>query len=117
MDDLGDYVSDDALAIEPLRELGWSVETIFWREENIDWGKFAAVVIRTPWDYQNDPDKFSNALEQIENSGTILENPLEVVRWNLSKSYLREIEGKGVHIVPTVWGNDLCKRNFGEKLE
>ncbi len=121
MDDLGDYVSDDALAIDPLRKLGWEVETISWREKNIDWGKFAAVVIRTPWDYQNDPDNFLMALEQIKNSGTRLENPLEVVRWNLSKTYLREIEEKGVYIVPTVWGNDLVNEisvgNWCEKFE
>ena len=57
MDSLADYVSDDELAIEPLNELGWQVETISWRDSAVDWNDFCAVIIRTPWDYQKYPNK------------------------------------------------------------
>ena len=103
MDSLDDFVFDDDLAVEPLRELGWEVETVSWRADE-DWSRFEAVVIRTPWDYQDAPDEFIKVLEDIERSGARLENPLSVVRWNLSKKYLRELEGLGVPIVLTRWG-------------
>jgi hypothetical protein len=104
MNSLAGYVSDDELAIEPLRELGWNVETISWRDKTVDWNDFEAVVIRTPWDYQREPEAFLQVLREIDESRARLENSLEIVEWNLSKLYLRELESKGVRIVPTIWG-------------
>ncbi|HSK70093.1 MAG TPA: hypothetical protein VK892_00250, partial [Pyrinomonadaceae bacterium] len=106
MDSLAGYVSDDELAIAPLRELGWNVETISWRDKTVDWNDFEAVVIRTTWDYQSEPDAFLDVLRQIESSKARLENPLKIVEWNLSKIYLRELENAGINIVPTVWGEE-----------
>lgn len=106
MDDLGDYVSDDEWAIKPLQNLGWEVETVSWRAENVDWSKFEAVIIRTPWDYQDSPEEFLELLQRIENS-TRLENPLKIVKWNLSKTYLRELKEKDVKIVPTLFCDEL----------
>ena len=104
MDNLTGYVSDDELAIEPLRELGWNVETVSWRDKAIDWNDFEAVVIRTPWDYQREPSAFLEVLRRIDESKAQLENSLEIVEWNLSKLYLRELEQSGIKIVPTIWG-------------
>jgi hypothetical protein len=103
MDSLADYVSDDELAIEPLRKLGWNVETISWRDKTVDWNDFEAVIIRTPWDYQREPEAFLEVLREIDKSKARLENPLEIVEWNLSKLYLRELENAGIKIVPTIW--------------
>jgi glutathione synthase/RimK-type ligase-like ATP-grasp enzyme len=111
MDDLGDYVSDDELVIEPLREFGWEVEIVSWRAKDIDWTRFEAVIIRTPWDYQDEPKEFLKVLQEIENS-TRLENPLKIVEWNLSKSYLKDLEKGGIKIVPTIFGNDLVNNDL-----
>lgn len=103
MDNLANYVSDDELAIAPLNELGWQVETISWRDKTIDWSDFEAVIIRTPWDYQKSPKEFLEILREITASKARLENPLKIVEWNLSKLYLRELENVGIKIVPTIW--------------
>jgi glutathione synthase/RimK-type ligase-like ATP-grasp enzyme len=103
MDNLEGYVSDDELAIEPLEKLGWNVETVSWRDKTVDWNKFAAVIIRTPWDYQKFPVEFIEVLRKIDASTARLENSLKIVEWNLSKTYLRELESKGIKIVPTIW--------------
>src|SRR5690606_21485686 len=102
MDRLDGFVQDDDLAVAPLAERGWAVETVSWRAE-ADWAAYEAVVIRTPWDYQDDPDRFLAVLAGIERE-TVLENPLAVVRWNLRKTYLRDLEARGVPVVPTRWG-------------
>jgi hypothetical protein len=104
---LDGFVCDDELACAPLRTLGWNVELVPWRRPGIDWGGFDAVVIRSTWDYQNDPEAFISVLEKVERSDTHLENALDLVRWNMNKTYLRDLERRGVHIVPTVWGTDL----------
>ena len=102
MDDLTGYVSDDELPITHLHDVGWTVEMVSWRKD-YNWSQFDVVVIRSTWDYQNDPDAFFAVLESIDRSNTRLENSLELVRWNMQKTYLRDIALKGTSIVPTLW--------------
>lgn len=105
MDSLEEFVSYDHLLIEPLAGLGWEVSEISWRSRDAGWDRFDAVVIRSPWDYQDDPDRFMEVLEAIDRSAARLENPLELVRWNIDKNYLRDLEEKGLPVVPTLWGD------------
>ena len=102
MDDMGDFVTDFDLSIEPLRALGWRVETVPWRGRP-DWNRFDAVYICTPWDYPLYADEFRRVLETIDASDAALCNALSTVRWNLDKSYLRDIEARGNRIVPSTW--------------
>jgi len=103
MDSMEGFVCDDDLAIPALEELNWEVEKVSWRARDTDWGRFGIVVIRSPWDYPTDAPRFLALLEEIEKSGTPLQNPLELVRWNLHKSYLARLSESGVSIVPTRW--------------
>lgn len=100
MDDLTGFVCDDDLAIPHLAARGVEVDWVSWRAE-ADWGAYDAVVIRTPWDYQDHLPAFLAVLERIEQA-TLLLNPLSTVRWNTHKSYLFDLEARGVRIVPTV---------------
>ena len=105
MDSLDAFVAYDELAIPPLGALGWTVDTVSWCAD-ADWAAYDVVVIRTPWDYQDHPEAFLEVLERIDRS-TRLENGLDVVRWNLDKAYLRDLEARGVPIVPTRWLDQL----------
>ncbi|MEM6326935.1 MAG: hypothetical protein AAF791_07440, partial [Bacteroidota bacterium] len=106
MDTLEDFVAYDELAKPPLRERGWHIEDVPWRS-GADWDAYEAVVIRTPWDYHTAPGDFLDVLYTIEASRARLANPLDAVRWNLDKTYLRALESRDVPIVPTVWGHGL----------
>lgn len=97
------WVMDDDLAHEPLRELGWEVTSVPWSRPGMDWSRFEAVVIRSTWDYFRRFDEFLATLERIDRSGARLANPLETVRWNLHKTYLRDLEARGLPVVPTLW--------------
>ena len=100
------WVMDDDLAQEPLRALGWEVSTVPWSRPGMDWSRFEAVVIRSTWDYWKRFDEFLATLERIVRSGARLANPLETVRWNLRKTYLRDLEASGLPVVPTLWETD-----------
>ena len=102
LDETGDFVIDDEYAIEPLRALGWQVSTLSWRQDHIAWSNFDIVIIRSTWDYWNDVPAFLETLEQI-NRETLLANRLELVRWNLAKTYMRDLQQKGIGIVPTLF--------------
>jgi len=106
LDERGDFVIDDEHAIEPLARLGWRVATLSWRQTEIPWGDFDAVVIRSTWDYWNDVPEFLDTLAHIHRQAP-LANTLDLVHWNLAKTYLRDLQGKGVGVVPTLWLDDL----------
>ncbi len=103
MDSLSDFVSDAAMSVPAMNALGWSVEFVPWRQAEVDWDAFNLVYICTPWDYQDDPDAYVEVLAAIEASRALLVNPLDTVRWNLDKTYLCELESRGVNIVPSRW--------------
>ena len=107
MDSLEGYVCDDHLAIAPFRAQGWAVDVVSWHNTEVSWSDYEAVIIRSPWDYMLHPDAFLAALETIEASHALLLNPLSMVRWNLDKTYLRDLEADGIPIVPTLWGTQL----------
>lgn len=114
-DRTGFYIYDHLL-YEPLAKLGWSVEEIPWSRPKVEWGRFDAVIIRSTWDYQLTPEKFLSTLEEIE-SVTSLYNPAEICRWNLNKRYLRDMQSKGVQIVPTRWLEGLSRGSIESQFQ
>ena len=114
MDDLGSYVNDDALAIQQLRELTWELQTISWRAPDVNWDAFDIVVIRSPWDYMDAPDLFLTVLESINASDARLENSLDIIRWNIDKHYLKDIEQQGIPVVPSQFGSQLTHQRLSE---
>lgn len=101
------FVMDDELAIAPLAQRGWQVETLPWDRKGVDWSSYELVVLRSTWDYQHHAEQFLATLAAIEDSGARLENSLAIVRWNMQKTYLRDLAAKGVPIVPTRWRDRL----------
>lgn len=103
MDSLAGFWAYDHLAVEPLRRRDCEVHDVSWRRPAVDWSRFELVVIRSPWDYHHRPADFLQTLSAIQATGARLENCLDIVRWNLSKRYLQDLQQRGVQIVPTAW--------------
>jgi glutathione synthase/RimK-type ligase-like ATP-grasp enzyme len=68
-----------------------------------DFSAFDAAVIRGPWDYVYDRSAF---LDWAESVPCPLHNPVDVLRWNTDKRYLRDLAGAGVPVVPTSWSDE-----------
>jgi glutathione synthase/RimK-type ligase-like ATP-grasp enzyme len=100
-------VIDDELAIEPLARRGVVVETLPWDRLGVDWRHYDIVIMRSTWDYQHHADRFLATLAAIEQSGTPLHNSLAITRWNMQKTYLRDLAARGVPTVPTLWRERL----------
>jgi glutathione synthase/RimK-type ligase-like ATP-grasp enzyme len=104
LEDRTGYVIDDELAITELRRRGFAVDEVAWSHVDEDWTRFDLIIVRTTWDYHVRSAEFLDALVRIEASGTPLENSRALIVWNLDKRYLRDLEARGVPIVPSVWG-------------
>ncbi|UYZ62477.1 ATP-grasp domain-containing protein [Hymenobacter weizhouensis] len=94
---------EDSLLTRYLREQGHHVETRVWSNPAVDWHRYDAVVLKSPWDYFDRVAEFYAWLDRLEAEGVALLNPTAVVRWNADKKYLLEMEKAGVRIVPTHW--------------
>ena len=105
MDSLDGFVAYDNLVRDILQQRGIAVDEISWRANDVDWSLYDMVVIRSPWDYQHAPDDFLRVLATIDASRASLQNSLEIVQWNVQKTYLRLLDEAGVTIVPTQWLN------------
>lgn len=93
---------DDRLLLTALEEAGADVHPVIWDEAH-GWRDFDLVVLRSTWDYFLRPDEFADWITRLEHSGVEVLNPLKIVRWNVDKRYLLELEARGVKIVPTLF--------------
>tara|TARA_R110000744_G_scaffold299518_16_gene408947 strand:- start:5056 stop:5991 length:936 start_codon:yes stop_codon:yes gene_type:complete len=112
MDSLADFEAYDCLIDEPMLASGWQTELVSWRCANVNWSDYEAVIIRSPWDYQDDMESFLSVLSTIEQSNARLENSLNVVEWNINKSYLKSLAADSVTIVPTLWPETFDAKNI-----
>jgi len=103
MDNTADWSIDADLAFAPLETLGWRCSWVPWRQSPTDWDDFDAVYLAATWDYPDHPRAFVDTLAAIERSRALLVNDLDVVRWNMQKTYLRDLQAGGASIVPTLW--------------
>jgi hypothetical protein len=94
---------DDQLLVEPLKKKGFNVKAVAWDDKNVDWSKFDIIVLRSCWNYHVEYKKFLAWLDTIEKLNITVWNPVPILRWNSNKKYLRELEYKGIPIVPTVF--------------
>jgi O-ureido-D-serine cyclo-ligase len=81
---------------------GHSVQQAGWDDPRIDWSSFDAVLLRSTWNYHLRRDDFLAWASHVE-AVSALWNPLPIVRWNTHKFYLRDLEARGVAIVPTAF--------------
>jgi len=100
---------DDVPLRAALQERGIATDVVVWDDPTVDWGTYQHVLIRSTWDYSKRPQRFSGWTQQVEASSVLL-NPASVVRWNIDKTYLRDLEERGIPTVPTIWLDPA--RNF-----
>jgi hypothetical protein len=98
-----DLTDDDRLAVGALAELGVRVDPVIWRDPDVDWSTFDAVVIRSCWDYHQRPNEFRAWLEELKEKNIQVWNPHEVSIWNMQKTYLGELQAKRVPVLESVW--------------
>lgn len=99
---LPDWEVDDEPLRKALRGLGAKVIEPAWDDSEFNWQTVDACLIRTTWDYVPRHREFVAWAERVSRR-TLLFNSPDVVRWNVHKGYLKELETRGVPIVPTCW--------------
>lgn len=94
---------DDRPLIAELEAVGLTGLPVRWDDHTVDWSSFAALIIRSVWDYHIRHDEFVAWLDAIERARVPVFNPVPLVRWNMDKRYLRELQRQGIAIPETLW--------------
>jgi glutathione synthase/RimK-type ligase-like ATP-grasp enzyme len=77
---------------------------------------FDVVIIRSIWDYYKKTDFFLLLLDYLNKSKVKVLNPLDVVRWNMDKRYLQELNNEGFDIIPTIFDYSNNPDSFEEAI-
>ncbi len=111
-DEFPHLTEDDLLAAKALEKRGIRVEPAIWADPKVNWSSFSAVVIRSCWDYHLKPNGFLAWLEELERRNVTIWNSYETIRWNMKKTYLNDLQQRGIPILDSVWLTDSSKKDL-----
>jgi hypothetical protein len=109
---LDELFEEDNLLIRGFQEQGFDARPVVWNDPDIEWDQFDIALLRSTWDYLDEQEQFLQVLSRIEASSCRLFNPEAVVRWNIDKRYLFDLEKWGVPIIPTILASDVKTETF-----
>lgn len=115
--ELADLIEGDQLAVKALEMHGFAVQAAVWDDRSIDWTQYRAVVIRSCWDYHQRIEEFLGWLARLEGLAIPLLNPVEIVRWNMNKTYLRDLQARGIEVLPSVWLAQYAELNLVDLMK
>ncbi|AZI23816.1 hypothetical protein EA772_00070 [Pedobacter sp. G11] len=95
--------SEDDKLLNFLKYKGLHIEKVIWNDPAVNWERFQLAVLKSPWDYFDRINEFHKWLDHLETKEVKLLNPIDVVRWNTNKHYLKEIEATGLAVTPSVF--------------
>jgi hypothetical protein len=94
-----EFTDDERLAAA-LEAIGAGVDRVPWDSPDAEWDSYAAVVIRSTWDYAPRRNEFVAWADSV---GPRLHNSPPVIRWNSDKRYLADLADAGIRVVHTTY--------------
>lgn len=106
---------DEELLLQALRERGAHVRMLAWDGPEPLPSPSELVVVRSTWNYFRELERFLGWVEEASRITRLL-NPASVIRDNCDKTYLRDLEARGLPIVPTMFFEPGAGLNLHEAL-
>lgn len=97
----GVSVDEDGDLWSFLKGKGLDVELAIWNDPEVDWKKFDSVVIKSTWDYHDQPEVFLAWMARLEQQNIRLLNSQQTVAWNYHKKYLGEVAAQNLPVIPS----------------
>jgi glutathione synthase/RimK-type ligase-like ATP-grasp enzyme len=111
---------EDDLLVEYLQKQNIRAKIEIWDDPLVTWEQYDLVMIKSTWDYFDKVEAFSAWLANMERRKVNLYNPVSLVKWNMDKIYLSDLERAGISTIPSIWLNkgssfqtDAIMRQFG----
>jgi glutathione synthase/RimK-type ligase-like ATP-grasp enzyme len=104
--DYPDFQKDELFLAEALKPLKIEAMPVIWEDAaagKLDLNELDLILFRSCWNYHYHAEAFEAWLKQLEKQATPVWNPVALIRWNLDKRYLLQLQAAGVTIVPTIF--------------
>lgn len=95
---------DHPFHVEAFAASGIDLVHAGWEDPTVEWDSFDLVVVRSAWNYVDRLAEFREWLHTHRSLRTIC-NPADLIEWNLDKSYLAELAGSGLSVIPTTYAS------------
>jgi glutathione synthase/RimK-type ligase-like ATP-grasp enzyme len=113
---LENILRDDHLLQAALNQLGLSSVRVDWSQPDHDWSEFRCAVFRTTWDYFNRFEEFNAWFGRVQSLTRMCNEP-SVIKWNMDKHYLADLQARGISVVPSRFVERGTKVRLRELLE
>lgn len=111
-----DLVADDLVLAAALERRGATVVPVVWAETAPHVTGCDLLLLRSCWDYHLNPQSFLAWVTEAQQHARVI-NPPEIVRWNMDKRYLRDVEQRGFAVPHTVALNVGMTANLAELMQ
>jgi glutathione synthase/RimK-type ligase-like ATP-grasp enzyme len=99
---VANILKEDELLKNALEKMGIASARVNWADPEVDWSVFDCALFRTTWDYFERFREFTDWLNRVEQQ-TRLCNDRSLIRWNMDKHYLHNLEEKGIPVVESAF--------------
>jgi glutathione synthase/RimK-type ligase-like ATP-grasp enzyme len=97
------YIDEESMLLAFLQDEGLTIKREVWNDASVDWTQYDLAILKSPWDYHEHIGDFLSWLDTLQKLQVRLLNPVEMVRWNCDKHYLKDIEDAGLNIIPSLF--------------
>ena len=94
---------------------GISLEACIW-DQDFDASVYDGFMVGTVWDYPPKLELFLSTLDRLNTIAPVWNSPA-LVRWNIEKTYLRELDDAGAPSIPTLWADKADAASIADGFE
>lgn len=116
-EDWREWPEGEALLRDALADRGIDSTREVWSDGIEELSEYDALLIRSCWDYHKRPKAFRRWLDRLDDVEATIFNPPEVLRWNMNKQYLRDLDEAGLPVIPSEFFPAESDRDVGEVLK
>ena len=102
-----------SIAIPKFKEKGYEVEVIYWGDSSIIWDEKEVLIVGPIWDYYHRIKDFLLFLEHLSSLDVQIINSIDLLKFNLNKSYLRIFENSKF-LPQSIFLDDLDTRSLSD---
>ncbi|GMN08963.1 hypothetical protein MTsPCn9_05810 [Croceitalea sp. MTPC9] len=107
---------EDQMLQDELVQQGLSVTRKPWDDKNFDWSSSTYAIFRATWDYFDRYEEFFEWFQKTAQQTTFI-NSKTLIRWNIDKHYLQDLNKKGVNIPKTLFVEPNTKTSLADSIK
>jgi len=108
---------DGQRLLAALQEREHTVDPVRWDDSSVNWEQYDCLIIRSCWQYYTDREAFRNWIDTVNQYDVHVVNASDILRWNMHKYYLRDLERADVPVIPTEYVDQGSNVDLGTVLE